>query len=425
MKIDYFIRFCSRYKNRITRPITCLNSLLPVAREKIRQHSILWILVKSFKKSIYFVGWFCFLPLAITGHILGFRRINVHCDRIGHLTAEIDCFEKERRLGLLQSKRYWFVLAPRARVANQYLINYWKDVIPVISNPILCAIIQILSLKWFMVHDVSSYILAVDKSARYYKVNTLWDNTPPLLKLTSEDNIKLRELLLNLGIPPNSWFVCFHCREPGFSPIDEIIHSHRNADIDSFLPAMEYVVKNGGWCIRMGDPTMKPIIETEGIINYAHSNYRSDMADVLLCAGCDYFVGTSSGLWILSSIFGKPCALSNMIPVSTLGYSPLDISIPKRLINKNTHKTLPYPEIFNSKIANYRISQQYKDANLEIVENTPDEILELTKEISNKTFLPAEIQNDDFLKLLKDGDYSFGATSRTSRYYINKHNDLF
>ena len=405
-------------------------SFREVLAQRARNKGVLWVIAKTAQKIFVFLGWFLLLPISTLGHVLGFRRITISTDRIGHLAAEFDCFEKERRLGRLPSKRFWFVLAPRDRIANLHLLNYWKPYIHVISHPLVCVLLKILTWKGFMVHDISGYILSFGERARYYEVNVAWGTRPPLLSLTAADRERTHVLLTDLGLPAGAWYVCFHNRESGFSPQDEIIQSHRNTNIDNLIGAMQFVVSQGGWCVRMGDPTMKRLPPALGVVDYAHHSSRSEQADVLLCANSDYFVGTSSGLFIVASVFGVPCALTNMIPAPTLGFSPSDIAIPKLLCRSFDHSTVSISSAFKAPLANYRLSSQFRQAGVIPIENSSEEILDLVQEmhgVVNNTWHYHEI--DETLQkrlsmLLKPDHYGYGAGSRTGAKFLRQHRVL-
>ena len=112
------------------------------------------------------------------------------------------------------------------------------------------------------------------------------------MQLDDDDTRFGEAILRTLGIPPESWFVCIHVREGGYSPSDEKYHSFRNANIASFIPAMKAIIDSGGMCVRMGDSTMSQIETIKGVVDYANSKYCSDRMDVFLCSRCRFFLGT-------------------------------------------------------------------------------------------------------------------------------------
>lgn len=404
---------------------------LEVLWSRIRRGGCSWFLRKVVKRFFINAGWIFLLPLACVLHAVGFRRLTINTERVGHLACEPDCFLKLKALGQLPRWRIWFVLAPPKRVANSHLFAYWQDHLFCFTNSIVCHALNAMSLRGPMVHRVDDYILSISSSATYYRVNNEWCDRPPLLKLSVDDQQELASLLREFGVPAGAWYVCFHNREGGFSPEDEVIHSHRNASIGSYVEAMLYVRSLGGWCIRMGDPSMEVLPEITNVIDYAHHSLRSERADVLLCAGCRFFVGSSSGLWNVASVFGVPCALANMVPISTLGYSPVDISIPKLLCSAIDKKILTFEEVFSLGIANLRTASAYKSAEIVALENQSEDILDLVKDIyetitqQNVALLADADLQQVFRALMSQHDYGFYSGARLGPRFLHRYKDLF
>ena len=70
----------------------------------------------------------------------------------------------------------------------------------------------------------------------------------------------------------------------------------RNADIGSYQQVIDFVISQGGWVVRGGDPSMTPISPRERVIDYATSAHRSPEIDIYLCAECAYFVAEQISL---------------------------------------------------------------------------------------------------------------------------------
>lgn len=384
-----------------------------------------WIL----KRIVSEIVWLLLLPLAVTGHLLGFRRYPANTSRIGHLAAEVDAFLKDQTLGNLGHKR-WFLLAPKNYVANASLLEYWAEHLPVVRNPFACAVLSAMSRHGLMSQNVRHYILALRGTATYYAIQSAWGNRPPLLQLTQKHQKMGWDCLRNMGIPSSAWFVAIHVREGGFSEIDEAAHSHRNGSIDRLLPTIHEIRRRGGWVIRMGDPTVSRLPSIEGFVDYAHHPSRSDWMDVFLCAECRFFLGNSSGLFIVSTAFGVPCALVNMIPTSHLGYSVRDLSIPKLIWSKAQNRYLTFPEIFAGDVANFRLAKLFEYSGLIYEENTADEIRELATEMMDRQandFITSdedELLQERFKRLLKPGHYAFGTSSRVGSAFLRHYESL-
>ncbi|MDA0225585.1 MAG: TIGR04372 family glycosyltransferase, partial [Proteobacteria bacterium] len=329
------------------------------------------------------LAWLALLPVTLTLHLAGFRRLTVLTGRIGHLAAEPDSFLKARALGQVPPGRY-FLVAPPGEVANETLLSYWSPHIPTVRGRTASWLLLAMSRWVLMRHDMSGYILRLGASQMVYRINADWRGRPPLLALSENDRVWSRARFAELGLPEGAWFVCVHVREPGFSPADDAAHAHRNGEPRAVRAAMEEIVRRGGWCVRMGDASMTPLEPMDGVIDYAHHPLRSARLDVMLCAQARFFLGNTSGLALVSSVFGVPSALANMIPLSILGILPADLNIAKLLRSPRSGRLLGFAEILDSPAGDFRYARLYADAGLETLENSPDEILELVREMLDR-----------------------------------------
>jgi putative glycosyltransferase (TIGR04372 family) len=139
-------------------------------------------------------------------------------------------------------------------------------------------------------------------------------------------------------------------------------------------------------------------------------------------------LGNSSGLYILSATFGKPCALANQAPLSGVyGIGVDDLAIPKWL--KRDGVRLELEPFMRSPVANYRFTELYAKDGLEVVNNTPDEILALTREMLERLDGRAvytaedEARQEKFRALFAKGHYSHGAASRIGRDFLRDLDD--
>ena len=161
-------------------------------------------------------------------------------------------------------------------------------------------------------------------------VNRVWEDEgrPPLLSIREEHAARGRAGLEALGVPPEAWFVCLHVRTAGFfQEVAAHRNSLRNAEIGSYLPAVEAIVRRGGWVVRIGDATMPALPEMPGLVDYAHSALKSDWMDVYLLGAARFFLGTTSGPWVVAHAFGTPVAMTNQLPFSERPFSDRDLFI--------------------------------------------------------------------------------------------------
>ncbi len=407
-------QFGIRFRARIHRALTegLLATLTALSRPVVK--SVLWLAL---------------LPLTAVLHVAGYRRLPVLTERIGHLAAEVDSFLKERALGALPRRKY-FITAPARRVANAWLLRYWAREVPVVSHPVPCFLLDSMSRWELMRSSVREYVLRLNQTAAAYRIASMWGERPSLLTLTDEDKEWGGEVLRELGVPRDGWFVAVHVREGGYSTADEEVHRHRNASIEAALPAMRCIVQRGGYCIRMGDPGMAPLSKEQGIVDYARHAAKSARMDIYLCARTRFFLGNSSGLAFVSAAFGVPSALANMTPFSTFGLLPRDLSIPKLLWSEREARFLRFDEALASPANNYRYAAFYEAAGLRPVENSAEDIAALVEEMMDvmegrTAYSPLDRARQDACRaLLRPGHYSYGTCAHIAASFLRAHSDL-
>ena len=396
---------------------------------RIKSKGVFHILHKATGKMLSVALWFFLFPLTLLLHLNGYRRVTIFTDRIGHLAIEPDCLLKEQALGHI-SKRKWIMLAPPGRVANQHLLSYWEPYFLIIRRPMLCYLIDSMS-KWLLMrYDISHYILASGKAQAAYRIFAEWGDRPPILKLSAEDEEWAEKKLKELGLPEGAWFVCVHVREPGFSPVDEELHAHRNACIQNTIPAIQEITGRGGWVVRIGDPTMSRLVEMPQVIDYAHHPFKSARMDIILCAKAKFLLGNTSGICLISSIFGVPCALANMTLIPPLWFTKSDISIPKLIWLKQSDRYLQLSEIFNSEIANYQYAPLYYANGWQFVENSSFDICSLVCEMLDRLNGCFDIDQSDeenlhrIKSLFYPNHYTYGSAAEISVSFLRNHPEL-
>lgn len=394
---------------------------------RIKKLGFSGVLKRLIKRLVMLILAILFFPVSVILYSFNYRRFVSFTDRVGHLAIEPDTILKAQMLNLIISRR-WVILAPPQRVANQYLMNYWKKYFYIVESKFSCFMLEAIFYWPFMRHE-TAYIINNDNSAQYaYQVNAMWGNRPPLLMLTEDDKKFGDEKLVELGLPQNVWFVCVHAREGGFSPQDETLHSHRNGQINNLLLAIQEITRRGGWVIRLGDPTTMPLNQMPQVIDYAHHPLRSARLDVILCVKSRFILGNTSGIFIVGTVFGTPCALVNMIPVATLGFMQQDISIPKLL--KKDNRYLSFTEVMNSPISQIRYASIYEQQGITIEENSPEDILDVTIEMLDRldgihvVNIDDEKLHDQYMSLFKPQHYSYAAISKVSHRFLRRHQQL-
>lgn len=354
-----------------------------------------------------------------------FLRIS-HPARIGHLAAEIDWYLKKVALGDLPDTRAILVLH-RRRAANRALLDVFRPHIEIIDRGLRFALHkpfrQFEELELF----TGAGITALEGPAEYAQLLNRWQPRPGLFSLTDRIEQTGHDTLARMGVPRGAWFVCLHAREGGYSTKDEPFHRHRNSDIETYRQTAEMIAARGGWTIRMGDPTMRPLEAWPNTVDYAVSDLKSPEMDVFLCARARMFLGNTSGLCMVANIFDVPCALVNMIPYGAgMGVGPRDLAIPKLM--RKEGRVLSFPEIMHAEIANYRMAGLFEEAGLEIIDNSAEEIAALARQMLDRIngTLPdpeaSDTQRQQAWHALKNpSHYCYHAAGEIGRDFLRQH----
>lgn len=261
------------------------------------------------------------------------------------------------------------------------------------------------------------------------RIQQEWErqNRPPLLSVTDEERSFLARALHMLGLPKDAWYVCLHVREPGFHKSwNSRYPSMRDANVDDYRSAIELIVQRGGWVIRMGDPSMKPLPPMANVIDYAHNSLRTPKADILISLGCRFFLGTNSGFATVPANYGVRCVFSNWLPIGLPLWPSNDLVAPKLFWKTSEKRYLTLQEIFESGLA---FIQNWSDLpkGIELRDNTPEDIRALAAEALGIPLPMAAAEIDgaraEYRRIAEANHSYVGSTMAAS--FIHGHREVF
>lgn len=357
--------------------------------------------------------------------------------RIGHLALEPDCFIKAELLGW-HAKYRGVLLCPKNRMLNPALFECWQSHFTVIGNTLLYYILYPLSINPLLrVYFGSITPVGKGKTARVfpavYTIAREYDETfgfRPLVKLPAARVEDGWRRLRGLGIPQGAWFACLHVREPGYLP-DLNYHSYRDADISSYIPATEAIAERGGWVVRIGDPTMRPLEGMDHIIDLTPSDPAQDGMDIFCLSQCKFAIGTTSGPIAVSYVFGVPTALTNWVPMGHGGFCSRDTWIPKLYWSEAEKRHLTFAEVLSTPKRSYGQTVQYETDGISVVDNSAEEIRDVCIEVMDKVDDRFEYDEEDlsrqeqFQSLLALQSAEWTTEARVGRDFLRKHHILF
>ena len=218
----------------------------------------------------------------------------------------------------------------------------------------------------------------------------------PVVELEPEERATFRKTLAQaFGVPEEAWYVVLHVREGGYHAAGHRAHEGtRNARIETYQQAIDFIRDQGGYVVRGGDPSMHPIPQQDRVIDYATSPLRSPELDILLCADCRFFIGTNSGFSLVPPIFGRPCVLTNWSPIAIPNWYPDDIYIPKLIRHREDGRYQTFQEMFSSVTGWSQFARDFR-GEWEIVDNEPEDLRGAVAEMHARLTGGATLGADD------------------------------
>jgi putative glycosyltransferase (TIGR04372 family) len=214
------------------------------------------------------------------------------------------------------------------------------------------------------------------------------------LNFTDREEYLGREYLKSVGLNAQDKFVCLYVRDskylnevtPELGHRDWDYHDYRNASIRNHIDAIERLCEDFGYYVfRIGHLVEEELeVENSKIIDYAANGDRSDFLDIYLSGKCHFFIAAGGGITAVAQLFRRPIVSVNIVPVKFCQSYPPNLFIPKKLWSVERHSFLSMKEMYTSDIGDFGFSQDYKQAGIECIENTPNEIAAVVNEMAKR-----------------------------------------
>lgn len=304
-------------------------------------------------------------------------------ERFGHLAANIEIYAGEKKVidetkNLKVIDFFCFV----GKFGNETLMNLIKKKYFIFPEIIIDTILYLLKKFSLEKHIIPKYSYGYDLYNLIYA-------TPAKLKFTNKEIDSGIESLKKINIDKNDRIVTFYLRDKAYNSIvfneNNNFHDYRDSNAKDFQLTANYLSKNGYKVIRMGRHSQESLIENDNIFDYSVSNIRSDFLDIYISSVSNFFITTNTGMETVSThTFKKNGVIVNFLPYLNINFYkwvPFSILLPKKI--KRNNRLLTFDEIFSNELCGYIDTEDYKKENLQIINNSPLEILEATKEYLN------------------------------------------
>ena len=237
---------------------------------------------------------------------------------------------------------------------------------------------------------------------RHHTLKSILECKQPNLTFTTEEEYFGENALQNLAIPPGKPFICFNTRDAAYlntkmTGWDWSYHDYRNADIDNYIAAAEELVRRGYYAIRVGFVVEKKLtVSNPAIIDYATNGKRTEFLDIYLAAKCRFFICPEGGISVPPEIFRRPCVYVNWVPITRISpWVHCGLFIPKKFFLRHENRFLTFDEIINSEIGNVSDGKIFTEQGIELIENTPEEIVSVVIEMDERLNGTWQVADED------------------------------
>jgi putative glycosyltransferase (TIGR04372 family) len=298
--------------------------------------------------------------------------------QFGHIGL-LDSYIKMARLGMYPDANY-VVLAPENKISNREYLDYWGQHFTIVHDDDLVADLFPHQRKIgdnFMAYPGKDGTAEPwTRAAARAQITWSEQGRAPLLSISATDMQNGRDVLAALGMPVDAWYVGLHVREGSYyGESSGGMSTHRNARIEDYFPAIKAITDRGGYVVRLGDASMRPLPEMPGVLDYALGGQKSPQADIFFCATSRFIIGTTSGLTTAALSFGTPMLLVNCISNDWQLWSAETDFIVKPVRDIRGKRALSFAETYSQPVQGYLINALVmRRHGLEAIPNTPHEI---------------------------------------------------
>ena len=315
---------------------------------------------------------FALLVVLAARLVLPIRFGKIWSDRIGHMAGNMECYLCERDAGMQRGWDFWY---HGAEPCSEQLAKMLCRVVRIDPTPFtrICATVN----QLFKGHERYS----IDTAQVDRDIHNLFEKQEAHLSFTRAEHERGWGELIRMGIPKGSPWVCLIVRDAAYLP-KLAYHAYRDSDIDTYAQAALALAERGYYVVRMGAKVLKPLkVNHPRVIDYA-TNGHDDFMDIYLGAHCAFALSNGCGIDAVPVIFRRPICYVNYVPIEYLQtYHRGSLAIWKH--HHKDGKCMTLAEIYESGAGHFMRAEQFEEAGITLVDNTPEEIKDVALEMLN------------------------------------------
>lgn len=262
--------------------------------------------------------------------------------------------------------------------------------------------------------------LKAKKLPLYYKRRLLRERVP--IRMCETVLPTVQAVARRIGLDLEKPMITLHVREAGFKFGNEMQDakpgsrddSTRNARIESYFKAIDFLTARGFTVVRIGDPSMEPV-QRSGVIDLATSPHRSQALEIYCMWRSAFFVSAEAGPVGVSYLTNTPLLTVNATdPISSYPIRADGMLLLKHVRNRQTGERLsPADLLTGDYLGNLRNLHRYVYEN-----NTSEQIYAAVVEmLESLDHLPDETESQRHYRELAT---EAGTVFRSSLNYVRK-----
>ena len=341
---------------------------------------------KLLKIFSYFFSPIIIFLIIILRPIKKIRFSFISSQRLGDYSVSIEIYLCEKLL--FKSNKYLDIFILTDKISNFTYTELLKKKVIIYPNFItfpLYSVLLFLSKKFFF---FKKFLFVLKNKDNNFSILQSKINFSPDSKFITKGN----NFLKKIGITEDDKIICLIVRDSNylkkqFPYQDWNYHNYRNCDINNYKLAINTATKRGYYVLRMGQDNKEELTipDNPRFIDYG-KKFRTDFLDIFLAYKCSFCITTATGWdFIPAFTFRKPVIFTNYTPVGDLlTYSKNFLFSIKIHYDIIKNKKLNLKEISQSLAAYGTSTELFERENIKLLENTPEDLEELTIEMMDR-----------------------------------------